>query len=167
MAHRLGFMVMGLVSGLSIANHSDSESFLVVPTLFSQDGCQREGLWKVVRHMLSPFDLSWTLLVGGGLLVPCFLPGPPVVRQLIQVVTRVPERGGWLCQCGSPNSMTLYQEKSSFLLLIQPCPCMSSVVKNIVPAWISKLFQYFAVRALLSRSGKWEGTPCTGLPVTP
>ena len=54
----LGFMVMGLVSGLSIANHSDSESFLVVPALFSQDGCQREGLRKVVRHILSPFDLS-------------------------------------------------------------------------------------------------------------
>ena len=54
----LGFMVMGLVSGVSIANHSDSESFLVVPALFSQDGCQKEGLQKVVRHMLSPFDLS-------------------------------------------------------------------------------------------------------------
>ena len=27
----LGFMVMGLVSGLSLVNHSDSESFLVVP----------------------------------------------------------------------------------------------------------------------------------------
>ena len=38
----LGFMVMGLVSGLSLANHSDSEPFLVVYTLFSQDGCQRE-----------------------------------------------------------------------------------------------------------------------------
>ena len=38
----LGFMVMGLVSRLSLANHSDSESLLVVHTLFSQDGCQRE-----------------------------------------------------------------------------------------------------------------------------
>ena len=38
-----GFMVMGLVSGLPLANHSDSESFLVVHALFSQDGCQREG----------------------------------------------------------------------------------------------------------------------------
>ena len=37
----LGFMVMGLVSGLSLANHSDSESFLVEHTLFNQDGCQR------------------------------------------------------------------------------------------------------------------------------
>ena len=33
-----GFMVMGLVSGLSLANHSDSEYFLVVHALFSQDG---------------------------------------------------------------------------------------------------------------------------------
>ena len=53
----LGFMVMGLVSGLSLANHSDSESFLVVHPLFSQDGCQR-GFWEVVRHVVSPFDLS-------------------------------------------------------------------------------------------------------------
>ena len=27
---------------------SDSESFLVVHALFSQDGCQREGFWEVV-----------------------------------------------------------------------------------------------------------------------
>ena len=43
-----GFMVMGLVSGLSLANlfffffflanHSDSESFLVAHALLSQDG---------------------------------------------------------------------------------------------------------------------------------
>ena len=35
-----GFMVMGLVSRLSSANHSDSESFLVVSVLLSQDGFQ-------------------------------------------------------------------------------------------------------------------------------
>ena len=35
-----GFMVMGLVSGLSLADHSDPESFLAVHALFSQDGCQ-------------------------------------------------------------------------------------------------------------------------------
>ena len=39
----LGFMVMELVSGLSLANHSDSEFFLVVHALFSQDGCQQKG----------------------------------------------------------------------------------------------------------------------------
>ena len=53
-----GFMVMGLVSRLSLANHSDSESFLVAHTLFSQDGCQREGFWEVVGHVVSPFDIS-------------------------------------------------------------------------------------------------------------
>ena len=54
----LAFMVMGLISGLSLANHSDSESFLVVHALFSQDGCQKEGFWEVVRRAVSPFDLS-------------------------------------------------------------------------------------------------------------
>ena len=52
------FMVMGLVSWLSLANHSDSESFLVVHALFSPDGCQREGFWEGVGHMVSLFDLS-------------------------------------------------------------------------------------------------------------
>ena len=99
-----GFMVMGLVSGLSLANYSDSESFLGVHALFSQDGCQREGFWEVVEHVVSSFDLSRTLPVGGGLLVPCSLPGPPVVKQLMQMVTMVPGQGGWF-QCASPNSM--------------------------------------------------------------
>ena len=89
-----GFMVMGLVSGLSLANHSDSESFLVVHALINQDGCQREGFWEVVGQVVSPFDLSRTLLVGGGLLVPCSLPGPPVVKLLMQIVTVVPGQGG-------------------------------------------------------------------------
>ena len=88
-----GFMVIGLVSRLSLANHSDSESFLVVHALFSQDGCQREGFWEVVGPVVSPFDLSRTLLVGVGLLVPCSLPGPPVVKQLMQIVTMVPGQG--------------------------------------------------------------------------
>ena len=34
-----GFMVMGLVSRWSLANHSNSESFLVVHASLSQDGC--------------------------------------------------------------------------------------------------------------------------------
>ena len=62
----LGFMVMGLVSGWSLANHSNSESFLVAHTSLSQDGCQQEGYWEVVGHMVSPFDLSLTLPVDGG-----------------------------------------------------------------------------------------------------
>ena len=42
------------------------------------------------RHAVSPLDLSQTLLVGGGLLVSCSLPGPPVIKQLMQMVTMVP-----------------------------------------------------------------------------
>ena len=64
-----GFTVMGLVSGLSLANHSGSGSFLVVHTLLGQDGCKREEFLEVVEHVASPFDLSRTLPVGGGLLV--------------------------------------------------------------------------------------------------
>ena len=54
----LGFMVMGLVSGLSLANHSDSGSFLGAYVLLSQDGFQRGGFWEAVGYMVSPFDLS-------------------------------------------------------------------------------------------------------------
>ena len=70
-----GFMVMGLVSGLSLANHSDSESFLVAHALLSHDGCQWKGFWEVVGYMVSPFDL--TLPIGGDLLVSCSWLGPP------------------------------------------------------------------------------------------
>ena len=85
---------MGLVSGLSLADHTESESFLVVHALFSQDECQREGFWEEVGQVVSPFDLSRTLPVGGGFLVPCSLPGPPVVKQLMQMVSMVPGQGG-------------------------------------------------------------------------
>ena len=34
-----GFMLKGLVSGWSLANHSNSESFLVAHASLSQDGC--------------------------------------------------------------------------------------------------------------------------------
>ena len=92
---------MGFVSRLSLATHSDSESLLVVYSLFSQDGCQREGFWEVVGPVVSPFDLSQTLPVGGGLLVLCSLPGPPVSMQM---VTMVPGQGGRF-QCASPNNI--------------------------------------------------------------
>ena len=47
-----------------------------------------------VGHEVSAFDLSWTLLVGGGLLVLCSLPEPLVIKQLMQMVTMVPGQGG-------------------------------------------------------------------------
>ena len=76
----LGFRVMGLVSGFSLANHSDSGSFLVVHPLLSQDEFQQEGFWEVEGHVVSPFDLSQILPVGGGLLVPHSLAGPPAIK---------------------------------------------------------------------------------------
>ena len=75
-----GFMVMGLVSGLSIANPFDLESFLVVHALFSQDGCQQEGFWEVVGNVVPPFDPSQIFPVGGSLLVSYPLPRPPVIK---------------------------------------------------------------------------------------
>ena len=45
-------------------------------------------------HVVSPFDLSRTLPVGGGLLVPYSLSGSPVIKQLMQIVTMVPGQGG-------------------------------------------------------------------------
>ena len=41
-----GFMVMGLVSGWSLANHPNSESFLVAHASLSQEGCKEGDSWK-------------------------------------------------------------------------------------------------------------------------
>ena len=83
---------LGLASELSLANRSDSGSFLVVGTLLSQAGCPQEGFWQVVGHVVSPSDLSRILLVGGVL---CSLPGPSVVKQLMQMVTMPGAWPGW------------------------------------------------------------------------
>ena len=58
-------MVMGLVSGWSLANHSNSESFLVALASLSQDGCQREGFWEVDGHgcLLLTFPELFRLVV--------------------------------------------------------------------------------------------------------
>ena len=85
---------MGLVSRWSLANHSNSESFLVAHASLSQDGCQREGFWEVDRHAVSPFNLSRTFPVGGDLLVPYSLSGSPVIKQLMHIVTMVSGQGG-------------------------------------------------------------------------
>ena len=41
---------------------------------------RRNAKDKWTGGLLSPFDLSRILLIDGGLLVPCSLPGPPVVK---------------------------------------------------------------------------------------
>ena len=86
-------MVMGLVSRWSLANHSDSESFLVPHALLSKDGCSQEGFWEVGGHVVSPFNISLNYS-GGGLLVLYSLSGSPVIKQLMQMVTMVPGQGG-------------------------------------------------------------------------
>ena len=65
-----GFMVMGLVSRLSLANHSDSGSFLVALAWLNQDGFQHEGFWEIGRMyglLLPPSGRSkFSRLVFGG-----------------------------------------------------------------------------------------------------
>ena len=95
MAHSLGFYGDGISFRVALANHSNSESFLVAHASLSQDGCYREGFWQVDGHTVSPFDLSPTLLAGGGLLVPYSLLGSPAIKQLMQKFTMVPGQGGW------------------------------------------------------------------------
>ena len=76
-----GVMVMGLVSGLSLANHSDSASFLVACAPLSQGRFQLEGFWEVGRTYgrASLFAFS-QILLAGGLLIPCSLPGSSVLK---------------------------------------------------------------------------------------
>ena len=57
-----------------------------------------------VGQVVSPFDLFRTLLVGCGLLVQCSLPGPPVIKKLMQMVTVVPSQGGHFQQPASPKN---------------------------------------------------------------
>ena len=97
-----GFMLMGLILGLSLANHSDSESFPVAFASFSQGGFQREGFWEAGRTYGLVSSLSFDLSVGGGLLIPCSLPGPPVVRLLRQIVTILPWWGWVVLVSGFP-----------------------------------------------------------------
>ena len=66
----LGFVVMRLVSGLSLADLSDSGSFPVAHTSLSQDGFQRGGFWEVGRiyglgsPLLLTFpELFWLVVV--------------------------------------------------------------------------------------------------------
>ena len=57
-----GFVVMGLVSGLSLADHPDSGSFLVAPHHSAKMDASKEDSGRLVGHvdwhLLSPFNLS-------------------------------------------------------------------------------------------------------------
>ena len=93
-------MVMGLVSRLSLASHSDSESFLVVHALFSQDGHQQEGLGGGWTHSVRPFLNS----PGGWWLISSVSLTKTSCRKTThQMVTMVPGWGGGFSQCASPE----------------------------------------------------------------
>ena len=124
-----GFLVMGLGSGLSSTNHSDSESCLVLHALFGQDGCQWEGFWEVVGHVVFRFDLSRTLPVGGGLFVPCSLPGPPVIKQFMQWLLGCLARVGGFSQCAPPDNCSL-EIKRHLLLGRKAMTNLESILKS-------------------------------------
>ena len=135
----LGFMVMGFVSGWPLANHSNSESFLVAHASLSQDGSYREGFWEVDRQAVSPLNLSRTLPVGGGLLVPYSLSGPPVIKQLMQMATMVPGQGGRFQSLCSPYQFLLWSIGSRARASVAVLPGLSCpVVDGIFPdqGWI-------------------------------
>ena len=56
-------MVMGLVSGLSLANHSDSGSFLVVHALAKMDASEDSGRWWDTWRLLLTFPKFFQLAV--------------------------------------------------------------------------------------------------------
>ena len=71
---------MGLVSGLSLANYSDSGSFWWCVHCLAKMDASKEDSEKPVGHTACLSDLSRILPVGGDLLVPCSLPEPPVIK---------------------------------------------------------------------------------------
>ena len=60
-----GFMVMGLVSGWSLANHPNLESFLVAHASLNQDGCKERdsGKWTDMQCLLLTFPQLFRLVV--------------------------------------------------------------------------------------------------------
>ena len=97
----------------------------MVHALFSQDGCQRDGFWEVVGRMVFPFELSQTLPVGGGLLVPCSLAGPPVMKQPCKWLLWSLARVDGFSQRASPNSREIiYHCFVCCVLVAQSCPTL-------------------------------------------
>ena len=79
----LGFMVRGIVSGESLANYSDSGSFLVVRKL-NQDGFQPDGFWEVGRiyGLVPPLSFWLTFPKFFWLVVACL---PHIPYQVLQL----------------------------------------------------------------------------------
>ena len=74
----------------------------------------KEDSGRLVGHVASP-DLSQILPVDGGLLVPCSLLRPPVIKYLIQMVTVVHSQGAQFQSEFSHNITTDATERSECL----------------------------------------------------
>ena len=85
-----GFMVMGLGSRLSGQPSwlSACSSWWFIHCSAEMDSSEEDS-GRLVGRVVSPFDFPQILHV------PCSLPGPPVVKYLMQIVTMVPGHGGW------------------------------------------------------------------------
>ena len=98
-----GFMVMGLVSGLSLANHSDSKVLpggvrIAQPRWMLARGILGSGQTCGVSFRPFPNSSGWWWLI------PYSLSGSPVIKQLMQMVTVMPGQGGRFQSVASPNS---------------------------------------------------------------
>lgn len=83
MALNLGFHGGGSISGLSLANHSDSGSSWWCTPCSAKMGYQRERiLGKQCDCRGISLGLSRTLPAGGGFLVPCSMPRTFCLKQL-------------------------------------------------------------------------------------
>ena len=60
-----GFMVIGFISGLSLARHSELGSFLGAHASLSRDGFQRSASWEVGRTSELEPPISWPLQNSG------------------------------------------------------------------------------------------------------
>ena len=88
-------LVLGdVLSRFSLINRSGSRSVLWYTPCLAKMDSSKEDYGRLVGLLASLADLSWTPVVGGSLLVPCSLPGPPVVKYLVQMITMVPGPGG-------------------------------------------------------------------------
>ena len=89
-------------------------------------------------HAVSPLDLSQTLPVDGGLLVPYSLSGSPVIKQLVQWLLWCLARVGGFNQCASPNtrSMRLLISwlQSPSAVILEPKKIKTATVSIVSPS---------------------------------
>ena len=99
-----GFMVMGVVSGLTLASHCawpvvDSGSFLGAQATLNQDGFQCQGFWEVGRaHPLLPlpFASPHSRILPVGFSTCLNIPYETSCCEItMQMVIIVPGQGGW------------------------------------------------------------------------